>query len=118
MKRLSLLFILFLGLPAHSAAVSPSFATGTVTSHTESTTPVNETIKQIDFHTGTSYTSSGTNITIPGRPGVDCQYSITTQGAAFQFSETFLGPGISKETYIERTTVIESVTDSMSVFSQ
>ena len=55
---------------------------------------------------------------MPGRPGLDSQYSITTQGAAFQFSETFLGPGISKETFVERTTVIDSVTDSLSVFSQ
>ena len=118
MKRLSLLFILFLGLPAHSAAVSPSFSTGTVTSRTESTTTINETIKQVDFTTGSDYTASGVNITVPGRPGVDSSYSIMTQGAAFQFSETFRGPGISRETFIERTTVIESATDSMSVFSQ
>lgn len=118
MKHLSLLAVLLLGSAAHASPVTPSFSTGTVTSHTETTTTVNETIKQIDFHAGTSYTASGTNITFPGRPGVDCPYTIMNQGASFQFSETFLGPGISRETYIERTTVVESVTDSMSVFSQ
>ena len=118
MKYLSLLALLLLGSAAHANPVTPSFSTGTVTSHTETTTTVNETIKQIDFHTGTSYTASGTNITFPGRPGVDCPYTMMTPGAAFQFSETVLGPGISRETYIERTTVIDSVTDSMSVFSQ
>ena len=117
MKWLGFITLLCFTLPAHGA-VAPSFTTGTVTSRTESTTTVNETIKQVDFHTGRSYTSSGVNITIPGRPGLDVQYRMTEQGAAFQFSETTLGPGISRETYIERTTVIESVTDSMSVFSQ
>ena len=119
MRQFGFLIILVFGVTsAQAAAVSPSFNTGTVTSHTESTTTVNETIKQIDFHTGTSYTSSGTNITIPGRPGLDTPYAIMDQGGAFQFSETYLGPGISRETYIERTTTVESVTDSMSVFSQ
>ena len=118
MKRLSLLAVLFLGLPAYSAPVSPSFSTGTVTSRTEGTTTINETIKQVDFQTGSSYTSSGTNIVMPGRPGPDANYSIMVQGGAFQFSETYFGPGISRETFIERTTTIESVTDSTSVFSQ
>ena len=118
MKYLSLLALLLLGSAAKANPVTPSFSTGTVTSHTESTTTVNETIKQIDYHVGTSYTASGTNITFPGKPGVDCPYTLMVQGGAFQFSETYFGPGVSRETYIERTTVVESVTDSMSVFSQ
>lgn len=117
MKSLGFIALLLLGLPAQSA-VAPSFSTGTVTSRTESTTTVTESIREVSYSTGSSYTSSGVNITMPGRPGLDSQYSITTQGAAFQFSETFLGPGISKETFVERTTVIDSVTDSLSVFSQ
>ena len=118
MKLLSLAVLLLLGSGAHASPVTPSFSTGTVTSHTETTTTVNETIRQIDFHTGHSYTSSGVNITAVGEPGVDCTYSLTTPGVAFQFSETSFGPGTSRETYIDRTTVVESVTDSMSVFSQ
>lgn len=103
---------------AHAAPVTPSFSTGTVTSHTETTTTVSETIHQLDYHVGSSYTVSGTNISMPGQPGVDCPYTIMTDGQAFQFSETFQGPGLSRETYIERNTVVNSVTDSMSVFSQ
>ena len=119
MRSLGLLAVLFLGVSsAKAAAVSPTFSTGTVTSRTETTTTVNEIIKQVDFTTGTSYTVTGTNIVIPDRPGPDSDYTIYAQGGVFQFSETLLGPGISRETYIERNTVIESVTDSMSVFSQ
>jgi len=117
-KRLFLLATLLCGSAAYSAPVAPSFTTGTVTSRTETTTTVTEAIRQVDFQTGSSYISSGINITVPGRPGVDTAYTITNQGEAFQFSESFLGPGISRETTIDRTTIIESVTDSTSVFSQ
>ena len=80
MKYVSLLALLLLGSAAHANPVTPSFSTGTVTSHTETTTTVNETIKQIDFHAGTSYTASGTNITFPGRPGVDANYTMMVPG--------------------------------------
>jgi len=40
------------------------------------------------------------------------------QGAPFQFSETTLGPGMSKETWIDRTTDQKSLTNSVSVFTQ
>jgi hypothetical protein len=103
---------------AKAAPVSPNFTNGTVTSHTESTTTVTEIINQIDYTTGTSYTVSGANIKFPGAPGPDCPYSILTQGGAFQFSETILGPGISRETFIERETTVFTVTDSVSVFTQ
>ena len=41
-----------------------------------------------------------------------------TQGAPFQFSETHLGPGVAKETWIDRTTEQKSTTNSISVFTQ
>lgn len=104
--------------PAQAAPVAPSFTTGTMTSHTESTTTVQETIKQTDFQTGWTYTVTGTNINIPGTPQLGASYTITTQGAPFQFSETYFGPGTSRETTIDRTTTIQSVTDSTSVFTQ
>lgn len=103
---------------AHSAPMVPNFTTGTVTSHTESTTTINETIKQTDFQTGWSYTVTGTNINIPGTPAVGTNYTQIDAGAPFQFSETYFGPGKTKETAIDRTTTIQSVTDSVSVFSQ
>jgi len=103
---------------AQAAPVTPNFTTGTVTSHTETTTTVTETIRQTDFQTGWSYTATGTNITFPGPPKLGTSYRMTVPGEAFQFSETYFGPGKSRETYIERTTTVESVTDSTSVFTQ
>lgn len=103
---------------AQAAPVSPSFTTGTVTSHTESTTTVTESIRQIDYMTGSQYTVTGTNISWDGPPVPGANYTQTVPGVAFQFSETYLGPGESRLTEIERTTTITSVTDSVSVFTQ
>ena len=103
---------------AQAAPVSPSFTTGTVTSHTESTTTVTETIRQIDYMTGSQYTVTGTNISWDGPPVPGANYAQTVPGQAFQFTESYLGPGESRLTEIERTTVVTSVTDSVSVFTQ
>ena len=103
---------------AQAAPVSPSFTTGTVTSHTESTTTVTETIRQVDYMTGSQYTVSGTNISWDGPPVPGANYTQTVPGQAFQFSESYLGPGESRLTEIERTTTVMSVTDSVSVFTQ
>ena len=45
-------------------------------------------------------------------------YTISEPGGAFQFSQTYQGPGMTNQTIIQRTTVIESVTDTTSVFTQ
>ena len=45
-------------------------------------------------------------------------YTIETPGGAFQFSQSYQGPGMTNQTIIQRTTVIESVTDTTSVFTQ
>ena len=104
--------------PSHSASVVPNFTRGTVTSETTTKTTLVESIRQIEYSTGESYTVSGTNIHIPSNPGPDTEYSIVTPGAAFQFSETYLGPGIASETSIDSTTTVESFTTSISVFTQ
>ncbi len=103
---------------AQAAPVAPNFTTGTVTSHTESTTTVTESIRQVDYMTGSQYTVSGTNISWDGPPVPGTNYTLAVPGQAFQFSESYLGPGESRLTEIERTTVVESVTDSVSVFTQ
>ena len=103
---------------AQAAPVSPSFTTGTVTSHTESTTTVTESIRQVDYMTGTQYTVSGTNIAWDGPPLPGANYTMVVPGEAFQFTETYLGPGESRLTEIERTTTVTSVTDTVSVFTQ
>lgn len=101
-----------------ASAVVPSFTTGTVTSHTETTTTVTESIRQIDYQTGWSYTATGTNINIPTSPQLGTTYTQVNPGQPFQFSESYFGPGQSRETNIDRTTTIQSVTDSISVFTQ
>ncbi len=45
-------------------------------------------------------------------------YTQTTPGASFQFTQSYQGPGLTNQTLIQRTTVIESVTDTTSVFTQ
>ena len=77
-----------------------------------------ESIRQIDYHVGHSYTVSGTNINIPATPALGANYTIQVQGEPFQFSETYFGAGISRMTEIDRTITTQSTTDSLSVFSQ
>ena len=121
MRHLTPVLLLAAGVictPAYANTVVPNFTRGTITATTESTTRIVETIRQIEYTTGESYTVTGTNINIPGSPQRGANYSIMTQGAPFQFSETYLGPGVAKETWIDRTTETESVTNSVSVFTQ
>ena len=112
------LLLLGSSCPALAEQVVPNFTRGTITATTESTTKIVETIHQIEYTTGTSYTVTGTNINIPGTPQQGANYTIMTQGAPFQFSETYLGPGVAKETWIDRTTETQSTTTSISVFTQ
>jgi len=125
--------------PAYSVPVVPNFTQGSMTSHTETTSTVTETINSIDYNTGYQYTVTGSGITASGNlsPGTGANnvtiegvtsswtgvnsrptFTQTTPGAAFQFTETYQGPGLSNQTIIQRTTTIESVTDVTSIFTQ
>ena len=104
--------------PAYAESVVPNFTRGTITATTETQTKIIESIRQVEYTTGTSYTVTGTNINIPGNPQPGASYNIMNQGAPFQFSETYLGPGVAKETWIDRTTEQKSTTNSISVFTQ
>jgi hypothetical protein len=59
-------------------------------------------------------TSSWVNLDMSNKPA----YEMTTPGAAFQFTESYQAPGLSNHTIIQRTTTINSVTDTTSVFQQ
>ena len=121
MKHITPVLLLAAGVictPAYAESVVPNFTRGTINATTETTTKIVETIRQVEYTTGTSYTVTGTNITIPGSPVYGQTYSIMNQGAPFQFSETYLGPGVAKETWIDRTTEQKSTTNSISVFTQ
>ena len=115
---LAALVLLSLPMGAMAQAVVPNFTRGTVDSNTTTKTTVTESIRQVDYTTGSSYNVTGTNIFIPDKPQEGAAYRILTQGAPFQFSETILRPGIAKETWVERTTTQESFTQSLSVFTQ
>ena len=117
-KILAGLILLGTSSPALAESVVPNFTRGTINATTESTTKIIESIRVVEYTTGESYTVSGTNINIPGAPQQGANYSIMTQGAPFQFSETYLGPGIASETWIDRTTETQSTTKSISVFTQ
>lgn len=120
MRHITLGLLAVLGVisPSYAGPVTPNFTSGTITSETKTRTEVIEVIKQIEYTTGTSYTVTGTNINIPARPEPGANYTIINQGAPFQFSETHLTPGIAKETWIDRKTTEDSVTNTISVFTQ
>ena len=128
-----------LSQPANAVPVVPNFTQGSMTSHTETTSIVQETINSMDYNTGYQYTATGSGITASGNlsPGTTSNtvtiegvtsswtgvgsrpsFALTTPGGAFQFTETYRGPGLSNQTIIQRTTEIESVTDTTSIFTQ
>jgi hypothetical protein len=130
----AVLLLLLLAPVAHAVPVVPNFSSGSMTSHTETKSKVTETIVSEDYATGWQYSVSGQNVQhsgasmTPGTTTVDSwtglntgakpNWTISTPGAAFQFVETYSGPGLSNVTTVQRTTEIESVTDTVSVFSQ
>ena len=138
MKRLFFVALL-LGSPAMAVPVVPNFTQGSMTSHTETTQKITETINSMDYNTGYQYSVTGSGITASGNlsPGTGSNnvtidgvtstwtgltskptFTQTTPGAAFQFTETYQGPGLSNQTIIQRTTEVTSVTDTTSIFSQ
>ena len=138
MKRL-LFVALLLGSPAMAVPVVPNFTQGSMTSHTETTQKITETINSMDYNTGYQYSVTGSGITASGNlsPGTGANnvtingvtsswtgltskptFTQTTPGAAFQFTETYSGPGLSNQTIIQRTTEVTSITDTTSIFSQ
>jgi hypothetical protein len=127
-KRLILL--LLLPSPAVAVPVVPNFSQGVVSSHTESKTIVKESIVSESYRTGFEYTVSGTGVeptsgivspsagtntlNFSSRPS----WKQTVPGAAFQYAETFQGPGLIEKVIIDRETITETVIDSTSTFSQ
>ena len=127
---------------AMSVPVVPNFTQGSMTSNTETPSTVAETINSMNYNTGYQYVITGTNIShdgdtisAPNSTGnsntlngvtstwtnLDLQskpnFTITTPGEAFQFTESYSGPGLSNHTIIQRTTTIQSVTNTTSTFS-
>ena len=110
--------------------VVPNFSQGLVTSRTESKTVVKESIRSESFRTGFEYSVSGTGVEpasgVVSPPAGATSLNLssrstwkqTVPGAAFQFAETYSGPGLIEKVIIDRETLIETVIDSTSTFSQ
>ena len=45
-------------------------------------------------------------------------FTLSEPGGAFQFTQTYSGPGMTNQTIIQRVTTIQSVTDTTSTFTQ
>ena len=126
--------------PSYSVPVVPNFTQGSMTTRTETTQTINETINSMDYSTGYQYSVTGTNvrsssgkINLPTTQTTNTIDGVTSTwtglkgsenwvqanpGAAFQFTETYQGPGLQNQTIIQRETLVESVTESTSIFSQ
>ena len=146
MRKLLLIF-LFFGLPSYAQPITPAFTTGTMSSTTNTTTSISETITSTDyFGNSYEYSVTGTGISTDGGVAPNTtdvsatvngqQYTYTgldlstgnkpvftltnpTSGAAFQYSESYRGPGgVSNITSITRQIESQSVVTSTSVFSQ
>ena len=66
--------VLVSAVPAQAVPVVPNFTQGSMTSHTETTSTVVETINSMDYATGWQYSVSGVNIEHDGAsksPGTD-----------------------------------------------
>ena len=154
MKTLITILLLLSGSGAAKAVpVVPNFTQGSMTSVTETSSKVTETINSVDYRTGWEYSVTGVGIsnngealnpsvntsTVTINPSADgtgevtgavtssfdsldlsnaSQFTISTPGQAFQFSQTYSVPGMTNQTILQRTTVIESVTDTTSTFTQ
>ena len=128
------------GSPVFAVPVVPNFSAGSVTSRTESSQNTKEIIKSYSYSTGYTYAVGGTNITgaetiSPTNSTVGSQvlngvtstwtgvssiptWSQTVPGAATNFSQSYMGPGLQSVTEVDRTIEIKSITESTSVFTQ
>jgi hypothetical protein len=125
--------------PVYAVPVVPNFTQGSMTSNTQTTSKVTETINSMDYNTGYQFSVTGSGVTASGNlsptttdanvtingvtstwTGIDTKPTFvqTTPGAAFQFTETYQAPGLSNHTIIQRVTEVTSVTDTTSIFSQ
>ena len=135
-------YVLAIARTATAVPVVPNFTQGNMTSTTETTSTVTETINSMNYDTGYQYVITGTNVQMDSTSisptsnlttenniegvtstwtGLDLStkpnFTIATPGAAFQFTETYSGPGLKTQTIIQRVTEIQSVTSTTSQFS-
>ena len=127
---------------ARAVPVVPNFTQRAMQSNTETTSTVTETINSMNYDTGYQLVITGTNVEMDATSksptanitttnsiegvtstwtGLDLStkpnFTIKSPGGSFQFTESYSGPGLKTQTIIQRTTTIESVTNTTSQFS-
>ena len=131
-----------LNVPVEGVPLVPNFQSGSLTSHTETTSTVTETINVIEYQTGWQYTVTGNNISTDSNSlvppatsttqainGINStwtsldatnmpNFSVTDSAKPWQLTTTLSQPGLKSQTIIQRTTEETSVTDTVSTFSQ
>ena len=141
MKRLIILLLIGVS-PVQAVPVVPNFQSGSMTSHTETTTKVTEIINSIDYQTGWQYTVTGTNVKSDGATllppststtntldgvsstwsGLDASkipnFTVNNTDQSWQFTTSLSQPGLVNQTIINRTTDMTSITDTVSTISQ
>ena len=141
MRRLFLLGFL-ISTPCYAVPVIPNFTQGSSTSRTETTTNITETLRTTEYNSGYLYSVTGSGISHDGSSISPAATSVsetingsthtwqglnldqrpnwtqTTQGNAFQFTEVYQAPGMESVTDITRTIQSTSVTDTTTIFSQ
>ena len=95
------------GVDNNGAALNPATSTSTVT--VSPTVGTGE-----DGATAAAVTSSFDALNFSAQN----DFTIHEPGAAFQFTQTYSGPGMTNQTIIQRVTQIQSVTDTTSTFTQ
>jgi hypothetical protein len=95
------------GVDNNGAALNPATSTSTVT--VAPTVGTGE-----DGATAAAVTSSFDALDFSAQNN----FTIHEPGGAFQFTQTYSGPGMTNQTVIQRVTTIQSVTDTTSTFTQ
>ena len=94
------------GIDNNGAALNPPTSTSTVT--------VSPTIGTGDGAITGQVTSSFDALDMSAQNN----FTLHEAGAAFQFTQSYQGPGMTNQTLIQRVTTIQSVTDTTSTFTQ
>ena len=115
MKKL--LLLLFIAAPV-SAQVTPNFTQGSMQSTTTTTIDIDRTIATNVY--GGDYSSwSGTNVTPSGDiADTATTYSVTNSGDQFQLEIVNRTAGLIEDSLVTETIQQNTVTTSLSVFSQ
>tara|TARA_B100000427_G_scaffold310089_1_gene299647 strand:+ start:1510 stop:1893 length:384 start_codon:yes stop_codon:yes gene_type:complete len=125
----SLLLLLLIGVPAAAQTVTPNFTTGSMTQTTSATQTVTET-SVIERFGGTVQTWNGDNVkaiktnssgNLVGPvdiTGTDTQFHVVDSDLPWQLEIITRDAGLIETESINRTIDTETITNTLSVFSQ